>query len=327
VSGDFAEFRVDLRELDRPRPPGISAFMRIRDGQDFLRLSIESHLRYFDEIVACHNGCRDRTPHILAELAAQYPGKVRPVEYLPPVHTFRSPEHDRAPTESVHAFANYSNYALVQARYSYAVKLDDDHLALDAHLPLAVAQVRASAQAGRRELFTFSGLNLAPNASGNIGVYATEPFVGVGDHLFFPVCTQVHFIQAPGVEAYRFAPPRLPKRYAGLLYAHLKHLKPEAGYACLDEASKSQWQRRYAEQFAWLSLAEFASVANLRRLRAEVNPLEYWLRTTIWTERIIHALSGRNPPLKIARLARLESDLAAIDFQGDVLARLRDASF
>lgn len=319
---DDASFVVDLGELDRRRPPGISAFMRIRDGQDFLRLSIESHLPYVDEVIACYNGCSDRTPQILAELAAQYPGRVRPLEYLPKVHTFRSPEHDRAPTESVHAFANYSNYALLQARYSYAVKLDDDHLALDANLPQAIAAVRAAAQAGRRELFTFSGLNLAPNSAGEIGVYAGEPFAGVGDHLFFPVCSQVHFIQAPGVEAYRFAPPRLPKRYAGLLYAHLKHLKPEGGYGCLDEASKAAWQRRYAERFAWMSFAEFGAAANLRRLRSELNAVEYWLRTTRWTEALIHALSGRNPPLRIARLARLEQDLAAIDFERDVLARL-----
>lgn len=319
---DGASFVVDLSELDRPRPPGISAFMRIRDGQDFLRLSIESHLPYVDEVIACHNGCRDNTPRILAELAAQYPGKVRPVEYLPQVHTFRSPEHDRTPTDSVHAFANYSNYALSQARYNYALKLDDDHLALDAHLARAIVEVRAASQAGRRELFTFSGLNLAPNANGEIGVYAGEPFAGVGDHLFFPVCSQVHFVQVPGVEAYRFAPPRLPKRYAGLLYVHLKHLKPEGGYGCLDEASKAAWQRRYAERFAWMSFAEFSAAPHLRRLRSDVNRVEYWLRTTRWTESLIHALSGRNPPLKIARLARLEQDLEAIDFDRDVLARL-----
>ncbi len=322
MSGTEAAFRVDLRSLDRPRPPGLTAFMRIRDGQDFLRLTIESHLPHVDEIVAVHNGCQDHTAQILEELAGEHPGRIRVFEYLPKVHTFRSPEHDRTPTDSVHAFANYSNWALAQARYRYAFKLDDDHLALDVLLRPAVAEVRAAAMADRRELFTFSGLNLAPNPSGRIGVYASEPFAGVGDHLFFPVCSQIHFVQAVGVEAYRFAPPRLPKRYVGLLYAHLKHLKPELGYACLDPGSKAAWQRQYAERYAWMAFEDFASAKHRRQMLRSVNSAEYWLRTNSWTERLIHGLSGRNPPLKIARLARLEKDLAALDLQRDILARL-----
>ncbi len=318
-----AQFRFDRSALASPRPPGISAIMRIKNGADFLRLSIESHLPYVDEVVACYNDCSDATPQILAELAAQYPGKVRPIEYLPKVHPVLSAEHAATPTESLHAVANYYNFALSQARFSYATKLDDDHLAMPVQLSSAVASVLEAAQANRRELFTFSGLNVAYNQAGQLGMRGDEPFAGTGDHLFFPVCEQVYFVQEARMECFRFDPPRLYKRYVGLLYFHLKHLKPGAGYQCLDEAARTEWQAAFAKRFRWQSFADFSSPASFAALKSELNAAEYWLRTQAWSHGLIHWLSGRNPPQKIARLARLSHDLKALDFQRDLLDRLQ----
>lgn len=296
--------------------------MRIKNGADFLRLSIESHLPYVDEVVACYNDCSDATPQILAELAAEYPDKVRPIEYLPKVHPILSQAHAAEPTESVHAIANYYNFALAQARYSYATKLDDDHLAIDVHLRPAIALVRQAIAAGRRELFTFSGLNLAHDANQRLGVYAPQPFVGTGDHLYFPVCEQIYFVQEPRTEVFRFEPPRLPKRYVGLLYFHLKHAKAGAGFHNLAPTELTQWRDNYEQRFEWTSFADFARTENVAALRGTVNAIEYWLRTHRVSESLIHAISGRNPPLKIARLARLDSDLAAIDFERDAVQRI-----
>ena len=75
--------------------------------------------------MACYNDCTDDTEAILLDLAQKYPGRVRPIEYLPHVHPILSTEHAQTPTESVHSMANYYNFALAQARYSYATKLDD----------------------------------------------------------------------------------------------------------------------------------------------------------------------------------------------------------
>ena len=50
---DHAAYAFDRSALDRPRRAGISAIMRIRNGAAFLRSTIESHLPYYDEIVAC----------------------------------------------------------------------------------------------------------------------------------------------------------------------------------------------------------------------------------------------------------------------------------
>ncbi len=317
-----ARFRFERSVLARPRPPGISAIMRIKNGADFLRLSIESHLPYVDEVVACYNDCSDATPEILADLAKQYPGKVRPIEYLPKVHPILSPEHAAASSDSLQAIANYYNFALSQARFSYATKLDDDHLAIDVHLRPAIALVREAIAKGSQELFTFSGLNLARNGEGELGVFTPQPFVGTGDHLFFPVCEQIYFVQDARTEVFHFGPPRLPKSYVGLLYFHLKHVKPGSGFHNLGHEQAEQWQKDHQQQFSWSSFGTFSAAPNINSLKRNVNRLEYWLRTTSWTENCIHALSGRNPPLKIARLARLESDFSAIDFDRDAVKRL-----
>jgi glycosyltransferase involved in cell wall biosynthesis len=319
---DFSAFRFDRSGLALARQPGISAIMRIKNGAEFLRLSIESHLRYFDEIVACFNDCSDETPNILAELADRYPGKVRPIEYLPKVHPILSAEHAATPTDSLHATANYYNFALSQARYSYATKLDDDHLAIDVHVEAAMQRVREAIRDGRREIYTFSGLNLARNAKGQLGVYTAKPFVGSGDHLYFPVCEQIYFVQEQRTEIFHFLPPRLPKRYVGLLYFHLKHAKAVSGFHNLATSQAEQSQLEYERQFSWATFDEFSSSEQICRLRKAVNPFEYWLRTNRVTETIIHSISGRNPPLKIARLARLADDLSAIDFRRDVLVRI-----
>jgi hypothetical protein len=182
--------------------------------------------------------------------------------------------------------------------------------------------VREAVAAGRRELFTFSGLNLAYDAQGRLGVYTPQPFVGSGDHLYFPVCEQIYFVQEPRMEVFRFEPPRLPKRYVGLLYFHLKHAKPGHGFHNLGAQQRALWERHHQQQFGWTRFEDFAGAGNLVSLRRGVNPVAYWLRTNRISEAAIHGLSGRNPPLKIARLARLNSDLAAIDFDRDAVRRL-----
>src|SRR5690606_2481883 len=68
-----SEFRFRPEDLKiGERKPGISAFMRIRNGADFLEATIRSHISHFDEIVAVHNRCTDETPDILARLAQEF---------------------------------------------------------------------------------------------------------------------------------------------------------------------------------------------------------------------------------------------------------------
>src|SRR5690606_30433863 len=113
------------------RKPGISAFMRIRNGADFLEATIRSHISHFDEIVAVHNRCTDETPDILARLAREFGPKLKVHHYLPEVFPPGSRGHRNEPPDSSHSLVNYYNYALAKTQYTYATKLDDDHLAIE----------------------------------------------------------------------------------------------------------------------------------------------------------------------------------------------------
>ncbi len=75
----------DLRVDDRR--PGVSAFMRIRNGADWLEVSIRSHMPFFDEIVAVYNQCTDATPEILVQPQKEFgPDKLRVIQHLDQVH-------------------------------------------------------------------------------------------------------------------------------------------------------------------------------------------------------------------------------------------------
>jgi hypothetical protein len=64
--------------------------------------------------------------------------------------------------------------------------------------------------------------------NGHIGVYGNKPYVGVGDHWFFPVSEDTYFVHDD-----RFEILRHPYRwkYCGILYFHLRYLKNDFGFS------------------------------------------------------------------------------------------------
>ena len=107
-----ADFQFNHADLTRPRPFGISAYMRLKNEAEFVRVAIESHLPFYDEIICVHNDCTDNTESILLDLQQQHPGKIKVYEYLPKVHRYCTPEHAAmvGRDDDVHSFANYSNW-------------------------------------------------------------------------------------------------------------------------------------------------------------------------------------------------------------------------
>jgi hypothetical protein len=191
---DQSSFQFQPSDLDKARRPGLSGFMRIRNGEDWLALSIESHLPYFDEIVAVYNDCSDRTPQILEDLAKRFPDKIRVVHYEPVVHPSNSDLHIRTPASSVHSIVNYYNFSLAQTTRTIATKLDDDHLAIPAQW-----QAMRDLLAGKQfrlgnEMPCFSGINLVHTNDG-LKIHATVPLAGQGDHWFFEVAPGRYFVK------------------------------------------------------------------------------------------------------------------------------------
>ncbi len=221
------EYAFDRRSLDPAgRRDGIGAFMRIKNGAEFLEPVIESHIEYFDEIVAVFNDCTDGTPEILDRLAGKYPRKLRVYEYRPWVHPPGSEGHRETPADSVHGMANYSNYALSRTTCKIVTKLDDDHLAIQRNLGRAIDSIRRKGL-GKTAL-CYSGLNLLKSPDGGLGVFYNLPFSGNKDMYFFPVSEETYFHHSATNEV--FHTPGLRKRYAGILYFHLKFLKHNYGF-------------------------------------------------------------------------------------------------
>lgn len=217
---------ADLRVA--ARRPGISAFMRIRNGADFLEAAIRSHIDAFDEIVAVYNQCTDKTPDILARLAQEYGPKLKVFHYADRVYPPGSKEHATEPADSPHSLVNYYNFALAQTGCAIATKLDDDHLAMGTRMRILADEARASTDLDR-VMHCFSGLNLARDAADALRLPAADLLCGNGDHWFFRVVPHTFFVHDRRFE--KLAHPGLRRRFTGFAYWHLKYLKPGSGFA------------------------------------------------------------------------------------------------
>lgn len=227
---EYSSYRFTPQMLNNKREEGISAFMRIRDGEDFLKLTIESHIHFFDEIIACYNQCTDNTEKILLTLQNKYPDKLKVYHYEPKVYPLGSPQqkafaNKTSKIDTIHSMANYYNFALSKTTKKIAVKLDDDHLAVPENLSKALKIVRKN---GKNNLYNFSGINLL-SKNHEIGVSYNSAFSGSGDIVFFPVSNKSIFINGEIHELFTSRKLNLPARYLGLLYLHLKFLKKDKG--------------------------------------------------------------------------------------------------
>jgi cellulose synthase/poly-beta-1,6-N-acetylglucosamine synthase-like glycosyltransferase len=257
------------------RLPGVSAFMRIRNGADFLEATIRTHVDLFDEIVAVFNQCTDATPDILARLAAEVGPKLRVYHYAPRVHPMGSEDHRVTPGDALSSLVTYSNFALAMTRHRWAVKLDDDHLAI----PQAVRAMTDAIRSGSADdgtLHCFSGPNLVRDAQGRLMLPAADPVSGGGDIGFFRVREETHFVHDKRFERFDRGP--LQRRFAGWFYWHLKFMKSGGGFANyeLDANPASRYARKQARLSAstlWtLPEARHAfSPSRARRVRARLD--------------------------------------------------------
>lgn len=225
------------------RLPGISAFMRIRNGADFLEATIRSHIEAFDEIVAVFNQCEDATPDILGRLSEEFGPKLRVYHYAPRVHPMGSDAHRVTPGDSPSSLVTYSNFALAMTRHQWAVKLDDDHLAIESGVLPFVQDIRQG-KVSVDYLHCFSGPNLVRGTDGRFFIPAADPVSGGGDIGFFRVKEETHFVHDDRFE--RFSRGSLDRRFVGWFYWHLKFLKTGGGFANyeLDSNPASRFLRK-----------------------------------------------------------------------------------
>jgi glycosyltransferase involved in cell wall biosynthesis len=323
------EYSFDPENLNPvKRKEGISAFMRVRNGARFLKRTIESHIDCFDEIVAVYNDCTDETPGILRALADKYPGRLSVHEYEPSVYPPGSEGHRNTPADSVHSLANYYNYALSKTTCRIATKLDDDHLAIRPNLKAAVGYIRERGL--RNTALCFSGINLLESSAGDTGVFCNLPFSGNRDIFFFPVSRETCFYRNEANEVLHT--PRFKRRYAGILYFHLKFLKENYGFdgKTLAENPDGRYARIrdfVRDESEIMPLEEFVSLDRRYYLHPEspdflefANPRK--LRTIGLIDRTIplFGLLSRLLPgdIYLARASRLRRDMKGITIPADL---------
>lgn len=219
---DPADLKIELRR------PGISAFMRIRNGEDFAEAAICTHIDHVDEIVAVYNQCTDATPDILARLAQRFGPKLRVYHYLDRVFPPGSEGHLQTPPNATASVVNYSNFALAKTRCQIVTKLDDDHMAMGQRMG-ALAEMARNGASMDREALCYSGINLARDADGRLGLPTEEPLCGNGDHWFVRLTPHNYFVKDRRFETFRH--DGLRRRFVGFAYWHLKYLKGGGGFA------------------------------------------------------------------------------------------------
>ena len=274
--------QIQLEQIGAPsRPTGISAFLRVKNGADYIEPAIRSHINHFDEVVAVFNGCADATPDILARLAAEFQGKLRVFDYRPEVFPPGSPKYASEPADSPHSLVHYSNFALAQTRYSAVTKLDDDHIALDAPLEEMCRRIR-SHNCRLSAVWCFSGLNLARMADGKLGVPMADPISGRGGDIgFFTPTRATRFRHDPRFE--RFDRGGVPREFAGFLYWHMKYLKNAAGFANydLEKHPDSRFQRKRLEFEASEILPLPAFRSRLQHRRGTFKRIASWTNSKL----------------------------------------------
>jgi len=323
---NFDRFKFDRGSLSRPRKPGISAYMRIKNEEQFVRTAILSHIDFYDEIIAVYNDCTDNTEGILTELAQQYPRKLKVHHYPPKVHWAHSAEYAQVAGDSVHGAANYSNYALSKTTRTVATKLDADHLAIPGKLASLTEVIRRDIAAGKRKLYYFSGINLARNSDGKIGVAGHVPFVGNRDHYYHPVGEGFHYKNNKLAEYLAIEDTTLETEYMGIMCFHLKYLKHDSAFGKYRSEAERVYMQNKLGEFEWVDFAEFRSAqyrAKMKKRMDFYDRLHVDLYAGEFFRKAKYKLTGTPPKLAHVRLARLAEDLAGIDWRRDAIDKLQ----
>jgi Glycosyl transferase family 2 len=149
----------------------ISAMMRIKNEEKFLRDSVESVLPLVDEVVIIDNDSTDNTPLIAQDLAQLYRRQIRVFHYADAIARVGSENQELASTRSgrrsPRLLANYYNWCLRQCRMSYILKWDGDMVATP-NLAVHIEHFRNSSDL----VMKIFGANLHPDRYHLVGASA-----------------------------------------------------------------------------------------------------------------------------------------------------------
>jgi len=233
----YREFIVSVDELKRTkRESGVSGFYRVKNEEDLLEVSVESHIKYLDEIVIVYNDCSDNTPVIAKKLQEKYPNKVKVYEYPPEVYPVLSKRHMLELGRSPHSIVNYYNFTLSKTTKDIVVKIDADHIAIDKVFEESVKTVKRNMQ---NKYYFFHGVNIFECQKNNICINAKNPFTYGLDCGFFKVKNNMYFVHRRKYESLKIPlSVYFNKENLGVLFYHLKGFKKDKGLEFLFGSEK-----------------------------------------------------------------------------------------
>lgn len=140
----------------------ISAMIRVKNEEEFLRDAVLSILDIVDEVVIIDNGSTDETPLVITRLSEQFPEKIRSFTY--PYKVARYGEENRilastrAGRRSPSLLMNFYNWSISKCRYQFILKWDGDTIATT-----AFAEVLTAFKTSPKQALWLTGANLHPN--------------------------------------------------------------------------------------------------------------------------------------------------------------------
>ena len=108
----------------------ITAFIRVKNEEQFLEECVESIVDFFDKILIIHNLSSDNTPVVMNKLFLKYPSKITLIDYPHPVVQAGEGYKDRCKGQpKEHLLETYYNFCLKHIFTEYACKWDADMIA------------------------------------------------------------------------------------------------------------------------------------------------------------------------------------------------------
>lgn len=204
----------------KDRLDGISAMMRIKNGDDLLESSILSVIEQVDEIICVFNDSQDDTEKILLELESKYPNKIFVFKYIPIVYPPNSEDYKKCPANTPNALCYYYNFALSKTKYSHVFKLDDDQL----FFPNILRKWKDDVSG--REGIGLKGMNLTDYNEKLYVNHKCEKFTEGSDIILFKYNDDCHFIKTEKYELFKGCGCGKGIR---LSHYHLKRCKRDRG--------------------------------------------------------------------------------------------------
>lgn len=151
----------------RNRPKGLSAMMRLKNDEKWIKYAILSILDEVDEIVVTLQNSTDRTEEIVRGINCN---KIRIFNY--PFDSFpNQPNYSSFPANSVYNRAYFYNWSLSKTSYSWVWKWDGDHAAFDGSAKL----IKDLALSDKYDIIHYKGIDMYGS---NLKYVCKTPFCG-----------------------------------------------------------------------------------------------------------------------------------------------------